>query len=255
MCPPIQKEHRLNRFQLTRRATAMAVSVMVVLIAGACGSSTHSSTATTTQTTTLGSAQTTTQGSAQTTTQGCNQSGGRGVTASTINVAGLVTVLDFGTGAGKAAAARFAQASSDGEIPCDRKINYITTLDDQGTPDGNLAAIRQLVQQDHVFGIAPALSPFIQSGGVYINQQQVPTVGWGVAPAFCPTSNFSSTYAFAFNGCLVPAPPTYEANVGGKGLKRCSRTWAKVGRRARQRRLSVTTTRRRGRGTLLLPPT
>ena len=84
-----------------------------------------------------------------------------------------------------------------------------------GDPDGNLAAIRQLVEQDHVFGISPALSPFIQSGGIYINQQQVPTTGWGVSPAFCPPAGVTNIYLFAFNGCLVEYPPTYSADIPG----------------------------------------
>jgi branched-chain amino acid transport system substrate-binding protein len=208
-----------------RTKAGMGVSALVVvtaLVAG-CGSSSHnaqSGTATTTQGTTQSTSQSTTQGGTAASTQGCTHDNARGVTGSTINVAGLVSILDFGTGAGKAAAARFAQASSDGEIPCGRKINYIATKDDQGTPDGNLSAIRTLVQQNSVFGIAPALSPFIESGGVYINQQKVPTVGWGVAPSFCPPAGVTSTYLFGFNGCLVQYPPTYAVNIVGPATVR-----------------------------------
>ncbi len=202
----------------------MAVMVLVAvaaLVAG-CGSSSHSSSSTTTPTptTTQGGGSASTPSSSAASTQGCTQDKARGVTGSTINVAGIVTILDFGTGAGKAAAARFAQASSDGEIPCGRKINYITTLDDQGTPNGDLAAIQQLVQQHDVFGIAPALSPFIESGGVYINQRQVPTVGWGVSPSFCPPAGVTNTYIFGFNGCLVQFPPTYAVNIVGPATAR-----------------------------------
>ena len=215
MCVTIYKEQILKRF---RSRNAMGVMVLVVvagLVAG-CGSSSHSASGTTTATTT----QTTTQGSSAASTQGCTQDKARGVTGSTISVAGLVSILDFGTGAGKAAAARLAQASSDGEIPCGRKINYITTSDDQGTPNGNLSAIQQLVQQDSVFGIVPALSPFIESGGVYINQQKVPTVGWGVAPSFCPPAGVTNSYLFGFNGCLVQFPPTYAVNIVGPATAR-----------------------------------
>jgi hypothetical protein len=186
--------------------------VAVVLVAG-CGSSSHS-TAGTTATTAASGTPSTTQGSAPASTQSCNHNA-RGVTGSEITVAGLVAILDFGTGSGKAAAARFAQASSDGEIPCGRKIDYVTTLDDQGTPNGDLAAVRQLVQQDHVFGISPALSPFIESSGTYIDQQQIPTTGWGVSPSFCPPAGVTNTYLFGFNGCLVQYPPIYSANIPG----------------------------------------
>ena len=56
-----------------------------------------------------------------------------------------------------------------------------------------------------------------------LNQQHVPTIGWGISPVFCPTSNYSNVYAFAFNGCLVPSPVVYEnmirANWWGEGLR------------------------------------
>jgi ABC-type branched-subunit amino acid transport system substrate-binding protein len=137
------------------------------------------------------------------------------VTGSQVTVEGLVTALDFGTGASAAAKARFNQANANNELPCGRKINYLGYADDAGTPDQNLSVVRRFVEQDHVFAIVPALSPFIQSSGVFINQEHVPTIGWGVAPAFCPTANYTSVYAFAFNGCLVPSPVVYEAAIAG----------------------------------------
>jgi ABC-type branched-subunit amino acid transport system substrate-binding protein len=137
------------------------------------------------------------------------------VTGSQITVEALITALDFGTSGAAAAKARFAQANATNEVPCGRKINYLGFADDGGTPDQNLSVVRRFVEQDHVFAIVPALSPFIQSSGVFINQQHVPTLGWGVAPAFCPTGNYSGVYAFGFNGCLVPSPVVYEAAIAG----------------------------------------
>jgi branched-chain amino acid transport system substrate-binding protein len=128
----------------------------------------------------------------------------------------LITVLDFGPGASTAAKARFEQANANNELPCGRKINYLGFADDGGTPDQNLSDIRRFVQSDHVFAISPVVSPFVESGGVYINQQRVPTVGWGVSAAFCATpSNYSSQYLFGFNGCIVPPVPTYETPING----------------------------------------
>jgi hypothetical protein len=181
----------------------MVVGVVAVLTAG-CSSSTHSSQGTTA--TTLGSTQTA-QGTSPT-TQASTGGSVRGVTSSEITVGGLVTVLDFGPGAAKAAQARFIAANNSGEIPGGRKIRYVGYADDGGSPDQNLSVTRRLIDQDHVFAIVPALTPFEQSGGVYLNQQHVPAVGWGISPVFCPTSNPSATYAFAFNGCLTPSPPT-----------------------------------------------
>ena len=185
--------------------TAMVTAAVVTSLAG-CSSSSHSSSSASTA-----SSSATTAAGAQ--TASCNSSGTRGVTGSEITVGGLVTVLDFGTGIDKAAEARFNQANSDGELPCGRKIKYISSLDDQGTPDVDLSDIRRLTEQDSVFAIAPALSPAIESGGTYINQHQVPTVGWGVSPAFCQPPNPSDMYLFGFNGCLTPPVQTYQSNV------------------------------------------
>ena len=133
-------------------------------------------------------------------------------------------------------------------FPCGRKINYITTLDDQGTPNGDLAAIQQLVQQHDVFGIAPALSPFIESGGVYINQRQVPTVGWGVSPSFCPPAGVTNTYIFGFNGCLVQFPPTYEVNIVGPATARAFQLQGKSIQGLTSAVIGATTTSPRSRG-------
>jgi ABC-type branched-subunit amino acid transport system substrate-binding protein len=141
------------------------------------------------------------------------------VTSSQITVEGLLTVLDFGQGGSTAAKARFDAANTNNELPCGRKIKYVGFADDGGTPDQNLSVIRRMVDQDHVFAIVPSLSVPLESGSVYINQQHVPTVGWGVAPAFCTSSNFSSMYIFGFNGCLNPSTPTYQTFVGGSVAK------------------------------------
>jgi branched-chain amino acid transport system substrate-binding protein len=134
--------------------------------------------------------------------------------AAKITVEGVLTLADFGPGATKAAQARFNAADNSGEIPGGRKINYLGAVDDQGTPDGNLSVVRRLVNQDHVFAIVPALSPFLEFGsGLFINQQKTPTVGWGISPAFCQPSEPSNMYLFGFNGCLTPPIPTYASNL------------------------------------------
>jgi ABC-type branched-subunit amino acid transport system substrate-binding protein len=138
------------------------------------------------------------------------------VTATTINVGALVTVLDFGANISNAAQARFNQANQAHELPCGRQIKIVDTQDDNNAPGTNLAAIRKLVQLDHVFAIVPTLSADIESGAVYINQQDVPTIGWGVTQSYCATKNLSDMYLFGFNGCLTePAPYTYETAING----------------------------------------
>ena len=205
------------RFTGRRGASALVLGVAALLVGG-CSSSSHSTSSS--PTTVKSSSQTTgTPGSVSGSAQSASCSsvkGVRGVTGSEITVEGLVTILDFGPSASTAAKARFNQANADGELPCGRKINYLGFADDGGVPDQNLADIRRFVQLDHVFAISPVLSPFLESGSeTYINEQHVPTVGWGVSSSFCATSNLSDMYLFGFNGCIVPAVPTYETAING----------------------------------------
>ena len=206
------------RFRGRRGGRGLVVAVAALLVAG-CSSSSHSNSSSS-PTTVHSSSQTTgTPGSVSGSAQSASCSsvkGVRGVTGSEITVEGLVTILDFGPGASTAAKARFNEANANGELPCGRKINYLGFADDGGVPDTNLADVRRFVQLDHVFAISPVLSPFLESGsGTYINQQHVPTVGWGVLSVFCATNNLSDMYLFGFNGCIVPAVPTYETAING----------------------------------------
>jgi hypothetical protein len=140
------------------------------------------------------------------------QSSVRGVTDTTIKVGGL-GYSAFYEEAGKAAKARFDLANKNGEIPGGRKIDFIGFQDDKSSADTNLSEARRLVDQEQVFGIAPVLTPAFGSAGTYLNQQKVPTIGWGISAAFCAPGN---KYVFAFTGCLVPNPPTYPGNTWGE---------------------------------------
>lgn len=136
----------------------------------------------------------------------------RGVTDSTIKVGGLGYTA-FYEEAGKAAKARFDLANDNNEIPGGRKIDYVGFSDDKSSADTNLSETRNLIDQEQVFGIVPVMSPAFGSAGTYINQQKVPTVGWGISAAFCAAGN---KYVFGFSGCLVPNPPTYPGNTWGE---------------------------------------
>ena len=203
-----------------RKALAvMAVALVAALVAG-CGSSSkpNAGAAGATGATATGSGTSpTSQSGSSASTASCNsEKGVRGVTATTINVGALVTVLDFGTGIANAAEARFNQANQAHELPCGRQIKVVDSLDDDNSPGPNLAAIRKLVELDDVFAIVPTLSADIQSGAIYINQQHVPTIGWGVTESYCATKNLSDMYLFGFNGCLTEPPPyTYETAING----------------------------------------
>jgi branched-chain amino acid transport system substrate-binding protein len=131
-----------------------------------------------------------------------------GTVGDTITVGGLVTATNFPE-AGKAAQARFDQANKNHEIPGGRTIKFVPAASDQGTPDGSLAAARQLVEQDGVFAVVPAASVFSGPGlTTYLNSKQVPVVGWGIEPGMC-TKDTKNSYFFAITGCLV-APPEFS---------------------------------------------
>jgi branched-chain amino acid transport system substrate-binding protein len=131
-----------------------------------------------------------------------------GTVGDTITVGGLVTTTNF-PAAGKAAQARFDQANKNHEIPGGRTIKFVEAASDQGTPDGSLAAARQLVEQDGVFAVVPAASVFSGPGlTTYLNSKQVPVVGWGIEPGMC-TQQPKTSYFFAITGCLV-APPNFS---------------------------------------------
>jgi ABC-type branched-subunit amino acid transport system substrate-binding protein len=145
--------------------------------------------------------------------------GGRGITNSEITVGGIVTTALFGTDMDKVAEAVFNQANKSGEIPGGRKIHYVPSVQDQGTPDGALLGLRQLVQQDNAFAVVPELSEEIDSGSAsYMAEQQIPGVGWGVTTPFC-TKDPNTDWLFGFNGCLnTPAVWPYTVTDTPRSL-------------------------------------
>ncbi|WP_327279462.1 MULTISPECIES: ABC transporter substrate-binding protein [unclassified Streptomyces] len=127
----------------------------------------------------------------------------RGVTGDSVKVGGIVSMTSAGGYSKKdtdlGAKARYLRANAEGGIN-GRKIDYLGAEDDGQDPAKNMAAARKLVQQDKVFAIAP-MSSVTFSGADFLEQQKVPTFGWGTLPSFC-----GPKYAYGFNGCLVPSP-------------------------------------------------
>ena len=136
-----------------------------------------------------------------------------GVSDSEITVGGLATATNFPQ-MGKAAQARFDEANKNKEIPGGRTIKYVSTAADEGTPDGALAAVRGLVEQDGVFAVVPAASVFSGPGvTTYLTSKQVPVVGWGILPGMC-TKDPKTGYFFGITGCLVqPEDFTYYSDT------------------------------------------
>jgi branched-chain amino acid transport system substrate-binding protein len=129
------------------------------------------------------------------------QSNIRGVTATSINVAGLSQASQFTAAEVKlGATARFQVENSKGGV-FGRKINYVETADDQGDPTVDLTQAQRLVQQDQVFAVVPTLTPVADQSLAFFAQQHVPFAGWGIDHNFC-----NNNYALGFTGCIVPPP-------------------------------------------------
>ena len=138
--------------------------------------------------------------------------GPRGVTDTTITVGGLGDAGLYGDAA-VGARARFQRANRDGELPGGRTIEFVRFADDKSDAVLDETEARTLVEQDQVFAIVPVVTPAFDSSR-YFDRQQVPVVGWGIAPGFC-----GNDYAFGFNGCLVP-PADAASNVWGLLIER-----------------------------------
>jgi ABC-type branched-subunit amino acid transport system substrate-binding protein len=122
----------------------------------------------------------------------------RGVTATSINVAGLGAGPNFtGPELKNGATARFAVENAKGGV-FGRKINYVESADDKSDPNTDLSEAQRLVQQDQVFALVPVLTPVLQAS-TFLTQQHVPFFGWGINAGYC-----KNPYAFGFTGCIVP---------------------------------------------------
>ncbi|KJK46209.1 MULTISPECIES: ABC transporter substrate-binding protein [unclassified Streptomyces] len=127
----------------------------------------------------------------------------RGVTTDSIRVGGIVSMTTASGYSKKdtdlGAKARYMRANAEGGVN-GRRIEYLGAEDDGQDPAKNLAAARKLVQQDKVFAVSP-MSSVTFSGADFLEQEKVPTFGWGTLPSFC-----GPRHIYGFNGCLVPAP-------------------------------------------------
>lgn len=129
----------------------------------------------------------------------------RGVTDTTIKIGGLgaLTSPQGGyPGVDAGARARYERANREGGI-AGREIEFVGFQDDGEVATKNLDLARQLVQQDEVFAVSPAIGQgWLPPTTDFLQQNEVPFVGWGYMPGFCGNS-----YGFGFNGCTSPSDP------------------------------------------------
>jgi branched-chain amino acid transport system substrate-binding protein len=156
---------------MTRRGTfVLAIAVAVAVVVGACSGDDNKSS-------TSGSTGPSASGSPAT----CK---GPGIKNGTIKVGVIQTAsgnpqvaADF-KWAQKIAQARFNIENAKGGVN-GYKLQTVAA-DDQNTATGNLAAARQLVEQDNVFGVVE-ITVFPGGSGDYLKAKNVPVTGWGTA--------------------------------------------------------------------------
>ena len=169
---------------MVRRGKSLfaVATAAVAVIAGACSSnSSKSSTSTTAKPATGAAASPTTAAAAAGSPATCT---GPGISNGTIKVG----VIQTASGSPQVAAdfkwaqqivqARFDIENAKGGVN-GYKLETVAA-DDQNSETGNLAAARQLVESDNVFGIVE-ITVFPGGSGTYLKQKNVPVTGWGTA--------------------------------------------------------------------------
>lgn len=177
------------------KRTGIAVSVAALLVVGAACSETDKD---------EGSTKSTEAKSGQTTRTT------RGVTDDTIKVGGTVFSLFFGD-AGTGVEARIKEANDAGGVH-GRKIEFVGAEDNGEQADASLEITKRLVEQEQVFALLPVMSA-TYGGGDYIVDNNVPTFGWGVNPAFCGVQ-----VSFGVTGCVTDPNLKVGSNALGTSL-------------------------------------
>jgi len=188
---------------LMKKRGLVAVVVGVMVLAG-CSSSKKSSGPTTTAAsgspTTAGAGGTT----ATTATSVATISGATttGVTATEIHVGAILYKAFYADGL-TGFEARIKKENDAGGI-YGRKIVIDAALDDGQDNNTDLTAAKTLVQQDHVFAVAPVFTAAF-NGATYLNANKVPFFGWSVQPIWC---NLNWGFGFWGNDCDETTQPT-----------------------------------------------
>jgi branched-chain amino acid transport system substrate-binding protein len=200
---------------MVRRGKSLfaVATAAVAVIAGACSSSSSkSSTATTVKPTgaTAAGASATTAAAASGSPATCT---GPGISNGTIKVG----VIQTASGSAQVAsdfkwAQQIVQARFDIENAKGGVNGYkLTTVaaDDQNSTTGNLAAARQLVESDNVFGIVE-ITVYPDGSGAYLKGKNVPVTGWGTASDPFGIDN----NVFGDTGGLPQPPPSTTLAMG-----------------------------------------
>jgi branched-chain amino acid transport system substrate-binding protein len=193
-----------------RGKPALVIVAAIAAISGAACSSSKKSSSTAT---TAGASATTAAASATTAGGSPATCSGPGVSNGTIKVG----VIQTASGSPQVAAdfkwaqqivqARFDIENAKGGVN-GYKLQTVAA-DDQNSETGNLAAARQLVESDNVFGIVE-ITVFPGGSGDYLKQKNVPVTGWGTASD--PFGKDNNVFGDA--GGLPDPPPSTTLAMG-----------------------------------------
>jgi branched-chain amino acid transport system substrate-binding protein len=177
-----------------RSRTVIGLLLAGALLAGACSSSSKSSSSTPTSTPA---------------TSGGTSAAGSG-SGSPIVIGGVASIEGAGAaGIDTGFQARIARFNKAGGLN-GRMIKFVGVQDDGG-PSGSakaLSIVQSLVEQQHVFAVAPITSlAFNGSQLAFLAQNHVPMIGWGITPDWC-----GSPWAFPLTGCL-DGPLAHQSNL------------------------------------------
>jgi ABC-type branched-subunit amino acid transport system substrate-binding protein len=148
-----------------------------------------------------------------------------GVTATTIRVGGLASppsVLNVPYQDGFVGAqAYFDTVNKKGGV-LGKKIEIVAQLNDQGSPGGNIRAVRSLVEERHVFAVLPVMTNSF-AGAKYLSDHAIPTFGIDVDPGWCGTiTEVEAMQDKILSGDLTPQC-SRETLFGEKGSFLCFR--------------------------------
>jgi ABC-type branched-subunit amino acid transport system substrate-binding protein len=184
----------------TRRSPLLVLAVAVVMAAATVTAGA--------QTTTTTAPKGGNKGRAAATTTTATAGAVRGVTPTSITVAGLGSG-SLGTDAQVGAKARFDRANAAGGVN-GRTINFQGVTDDGSTPDGNKTTAAKLVDGG-AFAVVPAVALDMASANDLVNAQ-MPYFGWALSSDFC-----GNGFGFGFSGCIAASGLTTD--IWGKLVK------------------------------------
>ncbi|HPB45506.1 MAG TPA: ABC transporter substrate-binding protein [Microthrixaceae bacterium] len=134
----------------------------------------------------------------------------RGITDTSIKVGGVQYGVYFGD-ASVGVEARIKEANDAGGVH-GRTLEFIGAQENNNDATKDLDLVRALVEQDEVFALLPVMAGTFGATD-YIVDNNIPTFGYGITPAFC-----NNEIAFGVTGCVTNPDLTVGSNALGTVL-------------------------------------